>query len=239
VAGPLAAEGFGPEVEDDPMNKSLVALGFLALNFYIYQWFASAEVIPPRQSFAHFPLQLGSWSCPERGVMDEPTLKNLGASDYLICDYQRQDPAGFVGLYIGYHETQIRTAGGGSADANPIHPPKHCLPGSGWDIIAQSKISLDLPGLPQRPAEVNRFVIAKGEARQLVYYWYQTQGRVVADDWQKIAYLSWDRARSGRTDGSLVRFTVPLIHGDDARAEKEVMDLATLVLPLLPAYVPN
>ena len=221
------------------MTKSIIALAFLMLNFYIYHWFASDEVIPSREPFAHFPLQLGDWTCPQRVAMDEPTLKNLGASDYLICDYHRANPASIVGVYLGYHETQIRTAGGGSVDANPIHPPKHCLPGSGWDIIAESKIALDLPGLPQRPAEVNRFVIAKGEARQLVYYWYQTQGRVIADDWQKIAYLSWDRARSGRTDGALVRFTVPLIRGDEAQADATFRDLAALMVPRLPTYVPN
>src|SRR5262249_16350052 len=138
LARSLAAARAGPQLEDDGMTKSIIALAFLMLNFYIYHWFASDEVIPSREPFAHFPLQLGDWTCPQRITMDEPTLKNLGASDYLICDYQRANPASTVGVYLGYHETQIRTAGGGSVDANPIHPPKHCLPGSGWDIIAES-----------------------------------------------------------------------------------------------------
>jgi EpsI family protein len=219
------------------MLKSLVALGFLALNFYVYHWFANAEVIPPRQTFDAFPLQLGDWSCPQRGRMDAETLNNLGASDYLICDFARREPRGLVDVYVGYHETQIRKEGGGAGE-NSIHPPKHCLPGSGWDIIAQEKVWLDLPGLPQSPAEVNRFVIAKGDARQLVYYWYQTQGRVIADDWKKIVYLSWDRMRRHRTDGALIRFTAP-IHRDESRAEREILEVAGLLLPQLGTYVPE
>ncbi|HTO53269.1 MAG TPA: EpsI family protein [Myxococcota bacterium] len=220
------------------MSKALAALAFLALNFYIYQFFATAEVIPTHLSFANWPLQIEGWSCPEKGKMDDKTLANLGASDYLICDYRRADPPAAVDLYVGWHETQIRHEGGGDYE-NSIHPPKHCLPGSGWEIIDATQVPLDLEGLPQRPALVNRLVIAKGEQRALVYYWYQTQGRVVADDWRKIVYLSWDRARRHRTDGSLIRLTTSLDHKDDQRAEADLRELAALVVARLGPYVPN
>ena len=72
-----------------------------------------------------------------------------------------------------------------------------------------------VPGLPGGPAPVNRLVIARGEARSLVYYWYQSRGHVIADDYRKIVHLFWDRATRNRTDGSLVRFTVPVVRGDD------------------------
>ena len=220
------------------MSKALAALAFLALNFYIYQFFATAEVIPTHLSFANWPLQIEGWSCPEKGKMDDKTLANLGASDYLICDYRRADPPAVVDLYVGWHETQIREEGGGAYE-NSIHPPKHCLPGSGWEIIDATQVPLDLEGLPERPALVNRMVIAKGEQRALVYYWYQTQGRVVADDWRKIVYLSWDRARRHRTDGSLIRLTTSLDHKDDQRAEADLRELAALVVARLGPYVPN
>jgi EpsI family protein len=220
------------------MLKALVVLGFLAVNLYVYHGFARTEVFPPREEFARFPLQVGAWSCPHRDFMDTATLENLGASDYLICEFRRAEPAAFVGIYVGYHQTQIREEGGGPG-SNSIHPPKHCLPGSGWDIVGHQLVELDIPGLPQRPGMVNRMVIAKGEARQLVYYWYQTQGRVIADDWRKIAYLSWDRARSGRTDGALVRFTAPVFHKDEDAAEQKINELASEIVPRLAVYVPD
>jgi EpsI family protein len=221
------------------MVKPLVAALFLAGNLYVYHWFARAQVIPPRADFSAFPMQVGDWQCAQREYMDEKTLRNLGASDYLICDYQRADaPGSGVGVYFGYHETQVREEGGGSGE-NSIHPPAHCLPGSGWDIIAQQIVEVDLPGLPQRPARVNRLVIAKGDARQVVYYWYQSQGRVIAEDWRKILYLSLDRARRQRTDGALVRFTGSLDRKDEEGSDRRILDLAAALLPELPAYVPN
>jgi EpsI family protein len=163
---------------------------------------------------------------------------NLGVTDYLICDYARQDPAALVSLYLGYHERQVREEGGGSGE-NSIHPPAHCLPGSGWDLIRIQTVMLDLPGLPQHPARVKRLVIAKGDARQLVYYWYQQQGRVIAEDWQKILYVGLDRALHGRTDGTLVRFTIPLAPDGEETAEAAFRDLAPQIVARFPGFLPD
>jgi EpsI family protein len=218
------------------MIRLAAALGFLALNFYVYHYFAHDAVIPPRQEFASFPLELGDWRCGEKEQIDARTLQNLGATDYLICTFFREG-YGPVGLYVGYHATQVREEGGGSGE-NAIHPPAHCLPGSGWDIIDSRSVPLALPGLPGQQARVKRLVIAKGKERQLVYYWYQSQGRVIAEDWQKILYVVFDRALRGRTDGSLVRFTIPIQRDDDERAERTFLDLAPRVVERLTPYVP-
>ncbi|HVN37879.1 MAG TPA: EpsI family protein [Myxococcota bacterium] len=220
------------------MTRLAVAIAFLALNFYIYHFMARQAVIPPRTTFASFPMEFGDWRCDQKQSLEPAVLENLGATDYLICDYQ--DPSHeLVSLYVGYHATQIREEGGGSGE-NSIHPPAHCLPGSGWDIIDSRTVPLDLPGLPQPNAHVKRLVIARGKARQVVYYWYQTQGRVVSEDWKKILYVGYDRALHGRTDGALVRFTIPLEREDDEpRADRDFRDLALQVLPQLPPYIPN
>jgi len=213
-----------------------VAIAFLALNFYIYHFMARSAVIPPRSTFQSFPMEFGDWRCDQKGTLEPAVLENLGATDYLICDYARAG-YGVVSLYIGYHATQIREEGGGAGE-NSIHPPAHCLPGSGWDIIDSKNVSVDLPGLPQDPATVKRLVIAKGEQRQLVYYWYQSQGRVIAEDWKKILLVGFDRATRGRTDGSLVRFTIPIPRDDDAFAEHAFRDIAPLVAARLTPYLP-
>jgi EpsI family protein len=219
--------------------KFAVAIGFLAVNFYTYHYLATEPVIPPRKAFDEFPLELGEWACAEREQMTEKMVRNLGATDYMICDYRKRNSRERVGVYVGYHETQIREEGGGSAETS-IHPPAHCLPGSGWDLIDVQTQTLDLPGLPERPATVNRLIIAKGELRQLVYYWYQSRGRVIARDWQKILYVGWDRALRGRTDGALVRFTISIGRkSNEEAAEAGFRAVAPQVVALLPDYVPE
>ena len=220
------------------MTKLAVALAFLGFNFYTYHYLATNPEIPDRQTFADFPMELGEWSCSEPEVMTPDTIRNLGVTDYLLCNYHRSKPYGVVGVYVGYHASQVREEGGGSGE-NSIHPPAHCLPGSGWDIIDNQTVTLTLPGLPQSPARAKRLVIARAEARQLTYYWYQSRGRVISEDWKKVLFVGFDRAVRSRTDGSLVRFTIPLLRDDEARAEADFHDLAARVLALIPPYVPE
>jgi len=220
------------------VTKTLVAVAFVVLNFYTYNFLATNPVYPERSDFETFPLELGDWKCHLPQEIGDDVQRNLGVSDYLICRFTRpEDPIG-VDVYIGYHASQVREQGGGAGE-NAIHPPAHCLPGSGWDIIENKTVQISAPGLPQQNAEAKRLVIAKGDARQLVYYWYQSRGRVIAEDWQKIVYVGLDRALESRTDGSLVRFTVPIVSDDEVRAERAFRDLAPRILALLPEYIPE
>ena len=224
--------------------KIAAAIGFLLLNVYVYYELATDAVIPPRRTFDHMPLELGRWICTKPDRMDAATEKNLGVTDYHLCEWRRSDAKGdgsgapTVGVYLGYHATQIREEGGGSGE-NSIHPPAHCLPGSGWDIVRLETVSVELPGLPQNPARVRRLRIAKGGSRQLVYYWYQQAGRVIAEDWEKILFMGWDRATRGRTDGALVRFTIPIVGRGERTADAAFKELAPQLIAELSAFVPN
>jgi len=176
--------------------------------------------------------------------MPDKVLETLGASDYLICSFRREESRVPVNLYVGYHATQVREEGGGGGE-NSIHPPEHCLPGSGWDIIDARVVPLELEGLPDghglfvdRP-HAKRFVIAKGDHRQLVYFWYQSRGRVLAGGTDVIVYRFWDRAWRQRTDGALIRFTIPILRNDEEAAERRFRALAERVTPRLSAYVPD
>jgi len=220
------------------MIKTLVAIAFVGLNYYTYHHFATKPVYPERASFSGFPDQLGDWTCSGRQELDDEVKTNLGVTDYLICYFTREDDPIGVDVYVGYHRSQVREGGGGAGE-NSLHPPAHCLPGSGWDIIDSQTIALPFEGLPQADATAKRLIIAKGETRRLVYYWYQSRGRVISEDWKKIVFVSLDRALRSRTDGSLVRFTVPIVQNDVEASDAAFREFAPRVLSQLSAYVPE
>ena len=221
------------------MTKIAAAVLFLFLNGYVYWYLGSEEVIPERESFAAFPDRVDDWRCTRRETIDEKTLDNLQVTDYLACNFVRSDPGASTHLYVGYHERQTRDRESGRATA--IHPPEHCLPGSGWDVIDSQVVPIDfLAEAGVGPVgEAKRFIIAKGNQRALVYFWYHSRGRVIAQSHHKILYMFLDRARYGRTDGSLVRFTTPIVFGDEEAAEATFQEFARTVTPLLPDFVPN
>jgi EpsI family protein len=220
------------------MTKLAIALAFLGLNLYTYHYLATTQVIPPRIRFALFPDELGDWTCPLRETIDAKTIDNLGVTDYLLCNFQLARSSDTVSVYIGYHASQVREDGG-SSKQNSIHPPSHCLPGSGWDIIQNETVQLGFEGMPEPEGLVKRMIIAKGRARQLTYYWYQSRGHVIARDWRKILLVGLDRSLHGRTDGSLIRFTIPIVRDDEAKAEALFQDLGRRIIEQIPTYVPE
>ena len=77
-----------------------------------------------------------------------------------------------VGVYIGYYASQRQ--------GDTMHSPQNCLPGAGWRPIETGYQDLPTGSASSR---VNRYVIQKGLDRQVVLYWYQGRGRVVANEY--------------------------------------------------------
>jgi EpsI family protein len=214
------------------MTKLAVALIFIGLNLYTYRYLANDDFIPPRASFVSFPHQVGDWTCPSTEEMAGDVVDILGVTDYVVCTFVKSDGAAAVNFYAGYHERQTRSDAG---EETLIHPPEHCIPGSGWDIIESEIVPVE-HGIA---GEAKRVVIAKGNLRNLVYFWYQSRGRVIARNHEKVLYLFLDRALERRTDGSLIRFTIPIEHGDVEAAEASFSSLASGLMPKMSEYIPN
>ena len=92
------------------------------------------------------------------------------------------------------------------------------------------------------PVEINRIIILKGIDRQLVLYWYQSHGRVVASEyWGKI-YTVLDALRTNRTDAALVRVICPVQGTDDSAksySETQAIEFVKSFYPLLASYIPD
>ena len=188
------------------------------------------EILPPRQSLPSFPQHLGNWQGTDVAI-DEDALQVLGPGDFLLRVYenqQRTQPP--VDLFVAYFPSQ--RAG------DTIHSPKNCLPGAGWAPVKSSRIMLSMP--EHAPFPVNRYEIAKGEARQLVLYWYWAHDRGVASEYWAKYYLVADAIRMNRSDGSLVRIKTFMAPGETADAAMQrMLPFAGEVLPRLNEYIPR
>lgn len=213
--------------------KLAAALAFILLNFYIFNFMGRALTIPLRQDFASYPDRVGAFECPDRGSLDDDVIDTLGVTDYIVCRFYEDETAESVDFYVGYHERQVRSDEG---KETTIHPPEHCLPGGGWDIVSNEIVPIDF-GIS---GQAKRVIIARGNQRQLVYFWYQSRGHVIAHDYEKILRMFADRATTGRTDGALVRITVPVDReGGIEHAEEILHRFAAVAAPPLDPYVPR
>jgi EpsI family protein len=207
-----------------------MAATIIALTAILLQARSRTEVIPPHLPLSSFPSQLANWDSNEI-VQDKKTLEVLGPGDFLERVYQ--DPAQklpYVDVFLAYFPSQ-------RAGETP-HSPQHCLPGSGWNPEENVRITLSLPSHAPFPA--NRYVIAKGDQRRLVLYWFWAHDRGVASEYWAKFYLVEDAIRMNRSDGSLVRLVTPMFPGEtpDA-AQQRILPFTSSVVPLLDNYIPR
>ena len=74
----------------------------------------------------------------------------------------------------------------------------------------------------------------------MVYYWYQSHGRVIADEFAAKFYLVADSIRHHRSDTALVRVGVPVVGSDSGPAEKVGIDMIRSFYPAVKAaYLPQ
>jgi EpsI family protein len=188
------------------------------------------EVFPSRLTLQSFPHEIGNWSGSDVAI-DKDTLQVLGPGDFLLRVYS--DPQGnlpYIDLFIAYFPSQSTN--------DTMHSPKNCLPGSGWAPIESTRITLHVPGHVAFP--VNRYVIAKGDAKQVVLYWYWAHDRGVASEYWAKYYLVADSIRMNRSDGSLVRVTTPLLPGESSDvAQQRLLPFVAEIVPKLQTYIPR
>ncbi len=205
---------------------SVILLGGTAV---VLQARNGAEVIPQRPSLSSFPRTLDGWTGSDVEISQDE-LSVLGQGDFLLRDFRGPESQPDVFLFVAYFPSQ--RAG------DTIHSPKNCLPGAGWTPVQANRITVDVAG--HAPFQANRYVIARNDERQLVLYWYWAHDRAVASEYAAKFYLVADSIRMHRTDGSLVRLSMPIAPGQSIdSAQKVLIAWAARVVPLLNTYIPK
>jgi EpsI family protein len=183
------------------------------------------EVSVPRQPLATLPSVIAGWNGRGAAPLADDVLAQLGVDDYVNRTYVKSGAAP-IGLYIGYYASQRQ--------GDTIHSPQNCLPGAGWQPVSAGIREIDAGG---RTLRVNEYVIEKGLSRQVVLYWYQGRGRVVANEYANKAFLMLDAARLHRTNGGLVRVLAPVsVSTGDTTTQAAAFSAA--LFPFLDRYLP-
>ena len=197
------------------IRRILVVAVLLLVTFAYLTSKSTAEPTIPRQPLSDLPMRLGPWNGSQSPDFEKKILDVLGVDDYSRRVYSAQAEPGWVGLYIGYYASQRQ--------GDTVHSPLNCLPGAGWTPISQARETVTVSNSPtgdsSREITINRFVIQKGLDRQLVLYWYQSHGRVVASEYWGRIYTVTDAIRYNRTDAALVRVIVPILGDAPSDAE--------------------
>jgi len=198
--------------------RLFVAVALMAMTAVVAGAVGGSAVAP--SASPDIPYIVGPWHGAEAGALDAETEAAVAAD--LVVNRTYADAAGQeADLYVAYYNQQ--------RPGVSIHSPLHCLPGTGWDVVSNDTIGVDLGG---GTSMVRRLVAQKAASRVLVLYWYSISGQVIAGEMASRLKLLSNRVRLGRNDAALVRIAVP-VAGTDAAAEARAVAFARALAPHL------
>lgn len=203
---------------------ALFAIVLLLVTGAAFHAVAHTRTVSERQPLDRFPLRAGAWE-GHTAFFSPDVVAALHADDYLLRYYRSPD-AGGLWLYVAYYGSQ-------PLDTR-IHSPAVCLPGAGWQIVTTGTTRIPVGG---RTITVNSNVIQKGDDRQLVFYWYQIHGKVVAREVQAMETLAWTALTRRASDEALVRINAPIVGSVGRTLDRESAFVQT-IFPQLGRFLP-
>lgn len=211
-------------------SRFMVVAALLLTTAIGLQLHSQNEVLMPRQALSSFPMQIDGWTGEDAPPLDQESLDILGHPEYLLRDYEDEVSREKIELFVAYYPTQ-------KVGETP-HTPAHCLVGAGW--VPTSRQIVDIPDPNGASFPVNRFVVSKDGQQELALYWFEAQGRRVANEYRLKYYLVSDAIRMHRSDGALIRIMTQINQGESADdAQKRAMGFVDKFLPLLNNYIPK
>lgn len=211
-----------------PMSRVLIAASVLLLGQAALVYSSvRREFVPNARPLEEFPKDLGAWRMQSEGVVEQEVRDVLRADD-LLTRYYTGEGAGAT-LFVAAFRSQ--------RNGKAPHSPKNCLPGGGWMPIINEQRNIEVaPGVT---IPVNRYVVARGDARSVVMYWYQSRERSIASEYTAKFFVIADAIRYNRTDTALVRVVTATEKGREDEATAKAESFVRAFYPRLREFLPQ
>jgi EpsI family protein len=211
-----------------PTIHAKALTGVLLIQAVIYYALPSKEYVPTMARLDTMPQESGDWRMTSQSEPEQEVKDLLKADDALTRVFRRGDDS--LSLFVAFFKSQ-------RAGVVP-HSPRVCLPGSGWTPAGSSFVDVQVPGRAQ-PININRFMVTRGDAKSIVYYWFQSPHHLVASEIHSKLYLIMDSIRYQRSDTSIVRVVVAVDSRGEAYADQVALDFIKKTSPIVTAHLPS
>ena len=205
----------------------LISLALLLLGGVFGNYLRFVEQPPERAPrFEQIPLVAGDYTGTEEWF-DPESYEVLKADTTTLRLYRGPDGEAYW-LFVAYFASQKYGA--------QMHSPKHCLPGGGWNIEQMESFALSMPDGGTR--QIKRLLIAQETQRHLMFYWFETRGGDLTNEFA----VKWDLVKNALrlrpTDAAFVRLTVPVVGDDLEKASDRAVRFLQQITPAIEAALP-
>jgi EpsI family protein len=202
----------------------------IVLQAFAYYAIASrSELVPPMAPLSTFPLASQGWQCVRQEELDKDIQELLKADDTISRIYVSPSKRESASLFMAFFKTQRY--------GQSPHSPKNCLPGNGWDEVSSGTLAITVPDW-NGPIKANQYVVAHGEDKDMVIYWYQSHNRIVASEYAARFWLVLDAMRYRRSDTSIVRVITRIENNDYEHATQLGVGFIQAIFPDILKHLP-
>ncbi len=194
---------------------------FSALGAYSYALRYREAELAGMPNLDMVPERVGGYSS-RTYELGAQTLDVLGADTTLARTYYAENMR-TIELFIGFFKTQQKNS--------QIHSPRHCYPGSGWDIIREGKTLL--AANEAEPIPARSLLISDGSVKRLVIYWFNSGGQTITGEFS----LKWQQMKAsllGRPQAAaFIRFSLVVPAEEENEAREDLMEFIESVRPAI------
>lgn len=181
--------------------------------------------IPLPQPLQTFPTELGEYISTD---MFRPTgnFHEPSADDWIIRGYMKKGKNRPIFVFVGYWESQN--------EIKKVGSPRYTRDGWGYYWIRTKTLTT---GSNNR-MQLKEFLNERGEQKELVYYCYIINGRVVPDEYLFRFLKTVNSLFYGKNNAALLRISVPVdMEFPVEAAELYIEDFIKTFLPFLKDYL--
>ena len=211
-------------------KRTIIVLVLFAATFLLNQSTDTVRELPIRKPLSKFPARIGEYEKVHSSNLTESVVSMLQVEDYVYYSYKAPNGLG-ISFYASYFSA-VGVKGG-------YHSPRNCIPGGGWGISSIEPWTLDIGKSKSMKVTTHAMTIQRGDEEQIVLYWYQNRGRIIASEyWEKI-YLVWDALTKRRRDGSFIRIMAYVPKGRKDEVMKDLKSFSEQTMLLLEDFLPG
>ena len=193
-------------------GTAIVVLAAIGMAYAFYR----PSAVPLVKPLAEFPMIAGQWEGKSSDYYGPDDLRVPGATEELNAVY-RSASGRPVRLYIGYLDSQVQGME---------------LIGTHFSRLYLNMGEVAVPG-PSAGMTVNKTVLRKGSQESLVLFWYNLNGRPIANRYSAKLATAVDGLVRRQTNGAFIMVTAEFNGDEDL--QRALSDEAGLINELRPA----
>jgi EpsI family protein len=180
--------GVRPDIELKQFNLAWLAAVIMLFCFAGFVHLYKPVPVPLRSSIAGMPLTVGDWRGEE--LSDGMKPFKIAGADYELSRIYRNASGHEIRLQIVYFETQRKK------DKELINYK--------LDDLYRNSEKITIPVSTHDNVQINKAVMRNGTDDSLVLYWYDLNGRIVADNYKGKLFTALDGLFHRRTNGAMI-----------------------------------